>query len=261
MSVTVYIKPDKNTEVTQREVTLGQLCQVWCRDKPLEAKCKAIKVMTIHDNQENRYVIPGIKLVELIQQADPRAEVINMGEQDVIIDYQPKAHRIGTIDWVKTFFVCLIVFFGGAFAIMTFNNDGSVSKIFEDVDRLVSGSGQSGQSGQLSEIELQSEDGRSKIGGGDSDAAMDSGSESSGQESPAAESQGNQKKSTGVMILEISYSVGLILGVTIFFNHFGKRKVTLDPTPIEVQMRLYEDQVETTVIRNASRKESGVDVQ
>jgi len=59
--------------------------------------------------------------------------------------------------------------------------------------------------------------------------------------------------------LEISYSVGLIVGVTLFFNHFGKRKVTLDPTPIEVQMRLYEDQVDTTVIQNASRKESGVD--
>ena len=242
MSVTVYIKPDKNTEVTQKEVTLGQLCQVWCRDKTLEAKCKTIKVVTIHEDREARYVIPGIKLVELIQQTDPRAEVTNMGEQDVIIDYQPKAHRIGTIDWVKTFFVCLIVFFGGAFAIMTFNNDGSVSKIFEDVDRLVSGNSRSDQSGQSGES-----------GGSES--------KSSGQESPQSESQGNQKKSTGVMILEVSYSVGLILGVTLFFNHFGKRKVTLDPTPIEVQMRLYEDQVETTVIRNASRKESGVDVQ
>lgn len=241
MSVTVYIKPDKNTEVTQKEVTLGQLCQVWCRDKALEAKCKAIKVMTIHDHREERYVIPAIKLVELIQQADPRAEVTNLGEQDVIIDYQPKAHRIGSIDWGKTFLVCLIVFFGGAFAIMTFNNDGSVSDIFKDVDRLVVGndhSGQNGQTGERDGLEM----------------------ESSGQESFQSEPQSNQKKSTGVMILEISYSVGLILGVTLFFNHFGKRKVTLDPTPIEVQMRLYEDQVETTVIRNASRKESGVDV-
>ena len=110
----------------------------------------------------------------------------------------------------------MIVFFGGAFAIMTFNNDGSVSDIFKDVDKLVVGN-------------------------------------------PTEPS--SEKKSSGVMIMEISYSVGLILGVTLFFNHFGKRKVTLDPTPIEVQMRLYEDQVETTVIRNASRKESGVDTQ
>lgn len=216
MSVTVYIKPDKNTEVNQKEVYLSQIADVWCRDKSLEAKCKAIKVMSIASHCEERWVIPGIKLVELIQQVDPRVEVTNLGEQDVIIDYQPEKHKIGKMDWVKTAFVCLIVFFGGAFAIMTFNNDGSVADIFRDVDRLIVGS--------------ENETGR-------------------------------EGKSVGVMTLEISYSVGLILGVTLFFNHFGKHKVTLDPTPIEVQMRLYEDQVETTVIRNASRKESGVDTQ
>ncbi len=231
MSVTVYIKPEKNIEVCRKEVFLSQIADVWCRDKSLEAKCKAIKVMTIGSNREERYVIPGIKLVELIQQVDPRAEVTNLGEQDMIIDYQPKAHKIGMLDWIKTVFVCLIVFFGGAFAIMTFNNDGSVSDIFKDVDQLV-------------------------VGNMTTSSASDSTGEA-GMET----GQKHEKKSAGVMLLEISYSVGLILGVTLFFNHFGKRKVTLDPTPIEVQMRLYEEQVETTVIRNASRKESGVDTQ
>jgi len=222
MSVTVYIKPDKNTEVCQNEVFLHQITEIWCRDKMLEAKCKDLKVMTIDSHQEERYVIPSIKLVELIQQVDTRVEVNNLGAQDVIIDYQPNAHKIGRWDWVKTALVCLIVFFGGAFAIMTFNNDGSVSDIFKDVDRLIAGNEQREEN---------------------------------------SEESNNADKSMGVLILEISYSVGLILGVTIFFNHFGKRKVTLDPTPIEVQMRLYEEQVETTVIRNASRKESGVDTQ
>lgn len=241
MSVTVYIKPEKSTEVYQNEVFLGQIAQIWCRDKTLEAKCKSIKVMSIGSHREERYVIPGIKLVEWIQQVDPRAEVSNLGEQDVIIDYQPKVHQIGTWDWIKTAFVCLIVFFGGAFAIMTFNNDGSVSDIFHDIDQLVVGNTYVAHSSEsIGEI-------GQRIGQKD------------GQKDEQKDEQKVGKKSTGVMILEISYSVGLILGVTLFFNHFEKRKVTLDPTPIEVQMRLYEEQVETTVIRNASRKESGVD--
>ena len=223
MSVTVYIKPDKNTEVYQKEVYLGQIAQIWCRDQRLEDQCKKIKVMTIEGDREDRYVISGIRLVELIQELDPGTEVVNMGEQDVIIDYQPKVHRVGVMDWIKTMCICLIVFFGGAFAIMTFNNDGSVSQIFQDVDKLVTGETENREKSQNQE-----------------------------KTQP-------QKKTIGVMILEISYSVGLILGVTIFFNHFGKHKVTIDPTPIEVQMRLYEDQVETTVIRNASRKETGID--
>jgi stage V sporulation protein AA len=50
-----------------------------------------------------------------------------------------------------------------------------------------------------------------------------------------------------------------MIGVILFFNHIGKHKLSMDPTPIEVQMRLYEDEVSTTLIQNASRKEAGVD--
>lgn len=66
--------------------------------------------------------------------------------------------------------------------------------------------------------------------------------------------------SNGFTILELTYSIGLTLGVIIFFNHFGGRKLSVDPTPIEVEMRLYEDDVNTTVIEDSSRKEKEVDV-
>lgn len=57
----------------------------------------------------------------------------------------------------------------------------------------------------------------------------------------------------GFSVLEISYSIGIGLGVLFFFNHFGRMKLTDDPTPMQVQMRLYEDDVNTTVIEDASR--------
>lgn len=66
--------------------------------------------------------------------------------------------------------------------------------------------------------------------------------------------------SDGVTTLEISYSVGLALGILIFFNHFASWKITVDPTPIEVEMRLYEDNLNKTLIQNHGRKESGIDV-
>lgn len=59
--------------------------------------------------------------------------------------------------------------------------------------------------------------------------------------------------SNGFSVLEISYSMGIGLGVLFFFNHFGRMKLTDDPTPMQVQMRLYEDDVNTTVIEDASR--------
>ena len=60
--------------------------------------------------------------------------------------------------------------------------------------------------------------------------------------------------SNGFTILEISYSVGIGLGVLFFFNHFGKRKLTDDPTPMQVQMRIYEDDVNKTIMEEAERE-------
>ena len=62
------------------------------------------------------------------------------------------------------------------------------------------------------------------------------------------------RTSNGFSVLEISYSLGIGIGVVCFFNHFGKRKLTEDPTPMEVEMRSYEDQVDTTIIEQESRK-------
>ena len=61
------------------------------------------------------------------------------------------------------------------------------------------------------------------------------------------------KSSSGFTILEISYSIGIGLGVLIFFNHFGHLKLSDDPTPMQVQMRLYEDDINTTIIEDISR--------
>ena len=46
----------------------------------------------------------------------------------------------------------------------------------------------------------------------------------------------------------------------LFFNHFSVWKLSTDPTPLEVEMRLYEDNISKTLIQNDGRKESGIDV-
>ena len=63
------------------------------------------------------------------------------------------------------------------------------------------------------------------------------------------------KKSNGFTILELSYSIGVGLGILIFFHHFAKKKGGTDPTPLEVEMRTYEDEIDTTIIESGNRKE------
>lgn len=68
------------------------------------------------------------------------------------------------------------------------------------------------------------------------------------------------KESTGITELEICYSIGLPVGVIIFFNHFGNSKITNDPTPIQVEMRKYEKDVDDTYIANCGRGGKTIDV-
>ncbi|MCD7813292.1 MAG: hypothetical protein LUH20_04445 [Lachnospiraceae bacterium] len=60
--------------------------------------------------------------------------------------------------------------------------------------------------------------------------------------------------SGGAMLLEIPYSIGVGLGILLFFHHFARRKNQAEPTPLQVQMRVYENDVDTTVIEADERK-------
>lgn len=66
--------------------------------------------------------------------------------------------------------------------------------------------------------------------------------------------------SDGYSILEISYSIGMAAGIIVFFNHVGGRRLTKDPTPIEVEMRVYETDVNTALIETADREGKTIDV-
>lgn len=65
----------------------------------------------------------------------------------------------------------------------------------------------------------------------------------------------------GYGILELAYSLGLAIGIIVFFNHIGGRRITKDPTPIEVEMRIYEEDVNKALIATADREGKTMDVQ
>jgi len=59
---------------------------------------------------------------------------------------------------------------------------------------------------------------------------------------------------TNPRIISIPYSIGLAVGIFVFYNHFMGKKITDDPTPIEVEMELYENDVTDTVVEVLSQR-------
>ena len=204
---TVYIKGDKDIEVTKREVTLGDIASLECSNKTVIPKLKVLKILKIPEEGKHRYVISILKIIACIHEQFPGLDIQNLGEADIIVTYEDQKASGAVVHAVKAIFVALLTFAGSAFAIMAFNNDASVSDLFAQVYEFVMGS-----------------------------------------------------QSDGFTIMEASYSVGITIGILVFFNHFGKKRFTVDPTPLEVQMRVYENDIQTTLVENASRKGAELDV-
>ncbi len=203
----LYMKGDRNVEITKREVTLGDLLEMECSNHALLPHLKTMKILKIPEHGEKRYVISVLKIIACIHQKYPRLEIQNLGEKDLIVTYEMQKTPSKWLHVIKTILVVMITFFGAAFSMMAFNNDVDVDRLFGSIYYWVTG-----------------------------------------------------EQSSGFTILEISYSIGITIGILVFFNHFGKRRFSVDPTPMEVQMRLYENDIQTTLIEDAARKEEELDV-
>lgn len=204
--VNLYIKAEMCSIVTNRKVYLRDVVKLYGSDKKLVKELNEEVVLVVPNEKKCKFAVSVLKIIEIIQKQHPNVLVLNVGDTDFVIEYIPPAKKKKVMEIAKTIFVCLAVFFGSAFTIMTFNADVSVDKVFDQFYRLVMGHTKSG---------------------------------------------GN--------VLEISYSIGLPIGIIVFFNHFTKIKIDSDPTPLQVQLRLYEQDMNTTVIENASREGKTID--
>lgn len=214
-SETVYIKVAQNVLVYDRNVTLGDIASVTSSNEAMVRHLKQKKVCSFPDHARDGKKLPKVqrkifsilKLVELIHEDYPNAEIDNEGEKDFIIEYKSDSQPHRVWDGIKITVLCGLVFFGAAFTIMSFNNDIGITELFAKFYYQVMG-----------------------------------------------------RESSGMTELEASYCVGLAVGILVFYNHLGRKKLTSDPTPIQVQMRKYEQDVDTTYIENAGRGGEEIDV-
>lgn len=65
-------------------------------------------------------------------------------------------------------------------------------------------------------------------------------------------------KTTGT-IVELGYSIGIPIGILVFYNHFSKLKLHSDPTPIQMEMRKYEKDINNALIEETSREGKTID--
>ena len=204
---TVYMKLERDVKVKNYQVAIRDVASVSSSDATLTAKIKGISLFHIKVEKSKCEIISVVSVVDAILREYPEITIQSIGEKECIVEYVGDKKRNKLWDITKIVFVCMIVFFGAGFSIMTFNEDVAVNSVF----------------GNLYYFTL-----------------------------------GRRPDNPG--ILELTYSIGLGVGIVLFYGHIGGRRITKDPTPIEVQMRVYEKEVNDALVETASRKGELIDV-
>ena len=206
MSVILYMKIEQCNQVPFTSVTIGDVAALECTDQSIVNRLKCEKLLEVSSDASKRQVVSVLMVIKKIHEIYPKLEVQNLGENDFIVGLKPKKSS-KIMNFFKIFLVCMILFFGSVFAMMTFNEDVSTLDSFHKVYTWVMGT-----------------------------------------------------PPEGPTILEVSYSLGISVGIIVFFNHVGKKYLTEDPSPVEVEMSGYDKQVYTTLIQHAGRKGKEKDV-
>ncbi|NMD70254.1 stage V sporulation protein AA [Bacillus sp. DNRA2] len=62
------------------------------------------------------------------------------------------------------------------------------------------------------------------------------------------------KKELKPLLFQIPYSLGLGLGMILFFNHFFRKRINEEPSPLEVEMFNYQQDIDQYVIMHENKE-------
>ncbi|SFQ30425.1 stage V sporulation protein AA [Lachnospiraceae bacterium XBB1006] len=187
-------------------VCIQDIATIYTTNATLRKKIQALPLFDFSSESHDTLGLTVFFVMQKILAHYPDLSLVNLGPAEISISYvHTRPHPFFT--FLKMTFACFLLFFGGAFSIMSFHTDVGLRDTFGTLYMHLTGHAK-----------------------------------------------------PPVTALEISYSVGVCLGILIFFNHIGHKKITNDPTPLQVQMRQYEQNVEQTFLAASQRKERIKDV-
>lgn len=144
MSITIYLQTKKSVKVIREKIRLCEISEVVSDDIDMEKRCKEIQIMDLTDKKSGYYTVSVLDLIKKIKSQLGEVEVNHIGEPQIVLHYKVQSKQIGICDYLKTLFICLIVFFGSGFSIMTFNIDVDTRALFSSLYEELTGIPSSG---------------------------------------------------------------------------------------------------------------------
>lgn len=135
----VYLKIGQSVQVVNKKILLQDIAEIYSPDNDITKEIGSTVLYTVKGNKNEILAFSVMKVISIIQKAYPGVTIQNIGEPEFIVEYKMPEPDKKWLEYIKLIFVSLIVFFGSAFTIMTFNTDVSVGDVFNDFYYLVTG--------------------------------------------------------------------------------------------------------------------------
>jgi stage V sporulation protein AA len=129
----VYLNAEKKVTVKKKQVYVGNIIKIYSTDKEMVEQINGVHLLEIKDDKKQSYVISILEVIRKIHIKFPNADIDTIGELDIVVDFNPKEKPNMVLEYSKMLIVCCILFFGTAFAIMTFHEDAQVATIMENI--------------------------------------------------------------------------------------------------------------------------------
>ncbi|MBS4960877.1 MAG: stage V sporulation protein AA [Clostridiales bacterium] len=198
----IYIKPAKRAQLIGRKIIyLKDVAEIFGGG---QLNLGQTIVGEFQESDKSMQLISALDIVQALVHKYPNETltVNNVGEKETVVTFVAKEKTEPIfLRWLKVCAISVVLFMGGATAIMSFHSDADISGIMKAYYKVVF-----------------------------------------------------DEESENPLILEIPYSLGLGIGILVFFNHFSLWRLSDDPTPIEVQMTTYEDEVKVCLADNLEKK-------
>lgn len=136
----IYIKAAQSSQVVNRKILLSDVLEIYSVHADAVKEIGNIVLYTLKGDKNQKVIFSLMKIIQTIQKQYPDYLIENIGEPDFVVEYHmPEPPKKGA-EYVKLILLSVIVFVGAAFTIMTFNTDVSVSDVFDNFYKLVTGS-------------------------------------------------------------------------------------------------------------------------
>ena len=107
MSDTLYVKMSQCVEITNDYVTVGDVCQLECKNKTIVNRLKPIKLLNDDSNGKKRYLVSIMKIYEIVDKEFQNVDVQSVGETDCIIEFKKANSDIKWLEILKVTAICL----------------------------------------------------------------------------------------------------------------------------------------------------------